>query len=324
MDECRFRWFPKATTGEVDSVNNTVECDYLDTANYIVKCATVKQNRTGVDTISIFNKSYETEVSFDRFPILTTKKVNFKSIVAELIWFIRGENNVRNLEKYTKIWSDWADDEGNLEFAYGRYWRHYPLPTTDSLNKPIGKIVYSVEAEAFVGNSNQYCQWKPSTELWTFDQLRWLVDEIKSNPNSRRLVLTAWYPPNACVAKLPPCHLMAIFNVQDGKLNCHLTQRSGDFCLGIPYNLSSYSLLILLIAQETGLKPGIFAHTIVDAHIYLNHVDGIKTQLQRQPYNLPSVRIPNKSLFDLTYDDIDSFELIDYKHHPAIKFEVAV
>jgi thymidylate synthase len=207
-----------------------------------------------------------------------------------------------------------------LQTAYGRYWRRYPVPEKGAA---LGEEVFVDENHPFVT--------KEKNGSLTFDQIGWVIDQIKNNPNSRRMVVTAWHPANAVISKLPPCHYTFTFNVNDGKLNCHLTQRSGDIALGIPFNLAAYSLLTQIIAQEAGLELGFFAHTIIDAHIYVadkgskmeeyDHVEGLKEQLTREPYELPKLKIAKKPLDQLTFED---FELVGYKHHPRIKFEVAV
>jgi thymidylate synthase len=256
-----------------------------------------------VDTISYFCAFYKVDLN-EGFPLLTTKKMNWNSLLHEVLWYLSGENHIRNLRKYTKIWDAWADEDGNLETAYGYYWRHFPS-----------------------AQKNKKGEW----EVREVDQIQYVIDEIGRNPNSRRLVVSAWEPGNATTSKLPPCHYTFVFNVNDGKLNCHLTQRSGDIALGIPFNLAAYSLLTQVIAQQVGLKLGEFAHTIIDAHIYVasessekenyGHLYGLKEQLKREPLPLPQLNIAEKPLHQLTFDD---FELLNYQHHDKIKFEVAV
>ena len=262
-----------------------------------------KQTRTGVDTISYFAAFYKVDLT-EGFPLLTTKKMHWNSILHEVLWYLSGENHIRNLRQHTKIWDAWADEDGNLETAYGYYWRHFP---SAQKNKDGEWIVREV------------------------DQIKYVIDEIERNPNSRRLVVNAWEPGNATTSKLPPCHYSFVFNVNDKKLNCHLTQRSGDVALGIPFNLAAYSLLTQVIAQQVGLGLGYFAHTIVDAHIYIgekgtemekyDHLEGLKEQLKREPLPLPGLKIANKTIDELLFED---FELINYNHHEKIKFEVAV
>lgn len=276
---------------------------YLDLVKLVVEKGSRKSTRTGVDTISYFGAFYKVDLQ-DGFPLLTTKKVEWKSLLHEVLWYLSGENHIRNLRKQTKIWDAWADENGVLETAYGYYWRHFPSAQKDN-----------------DGN------W----QIKEIDQIQYVVDEIKRNPNSRRLIVTAWEPGNAIYSKLPPCHYTFAFNVNSGKLNCHLTQRSGDIALGIPFNLAAYSMLTQIIAQETNLELGEFAHTIIDAHIYVadegtenerfDHLKGLIEQLKREPLPLPKLKISAKPFNELKFED---FELINYQHHEKIKFEVAV
>ncbi len=277
--------------------------EYLDLVKLVLEKGTPKTSRTGVDTISYFGAFYKVDLQ-KGFPLLTTKKMMWDSLLHEVLWYLSGENHIRNLRKHTKIWDAWADENGNLETAYGYYWRHFPSATKDK-------------------NGN----W----QVREVDQIQYVIDEIKRNPHSRRLVVTAWEPGNATTSKLPPCHYTYTFNVNSGKLNCHLTQRSGDIALGIPFNLAAYSILTQIIAQETGLEVGEFAHTIIDAHIYtaekgtqnelFDHRQGLMEQIKREPLELPKLKIQKKPINELKFED---FELIGYKHHERIKFEVAV
>jgi len=276
---------------------------YLDLVKLVMEKGTIKHNRTGVDTISYFGAFYKVDLG-EGFPLLTTKKMHWNSLLREVLWYLSGENHIRNLRKHTKIWDSWADENGNLESAYGYYWRHFPS-----------------------AQKNKYGKW----QIKEVDQIKYVLDEIGKNPNSRRLVVTAWEPGNATTSKLPPCHYSFVFNVQNDKLNCHLTQRSGDIALGIPFNLAAYSLLTQVIAKQVGLGFGEFAHTIVDAHIYVgkegsktesfDHLEGLKEQLKRDPLPLPRLEIADKELNDLKFED---FHLINYEHYDKIKFEVAV
>jgi len=267
---------------------------YLDLVDRVLRSGVRKKNRTGIDTISCFAEHYTVDLA-EGFPLVTTKKVNFDAMLWELLWYISGEDHIRNLRKHTKIWDAWADDQGNLDTAYGRYWRRFPS-----------------------------AQWNPQTQRYDVtevDQLKRVREMLKSDPTSRRMVITAWEPGNALDSRLPPCHYSFVFNVQEDRLNCHLTQRSGDIALGIPFNLAAYSLLTMVLAQEARLKPGLFSHTIVDAHIYVNHVDGLKEQLCRSPRPLPTIRIADRSVDELAFED---FTLTGYDPWPAIKFPVAV
>lgn len=277
--------------------------EYLDLVKTVIDNGKHKPTRTGVDTISYFGAFYKVDLN-EGFPLLTTKKMQWKSLLYEVLWYLSGENHIRNLRQHTKIWDAWADENGNLETAYGYYWRHFP---SAQRNKDGEWVVREV------------------------DQIQYVIDEIKRNSSSRRLVVSAWEPGNATTSKLPPCHYTYVFNVNNGKLNCHLTQRSGDIALGIPFNLAAYSILTQIIAQQVGLELGEFAHTIIDAHIYVgnklnstekyDHLEGLKEQLNREPLPLPSLKIANKDINDLKFDD---FELVGYNHHEKISFEVAV
>ncbi|GAB6283386.1 MAG: thymidylate synthase [Ignavibacterium sp.] len=277
--------------------------EYIDLIKLVMDEGVRKPSRTGVDTISYFGANYRVDLS-KGFPLLTTKKMEWKSIIYELLWYLSGENHIRNLRKYTKIWDAWADENGNLETAYGYFWRHFPSASKDK-------------------NGN----WK----VKEIDQIQYVIDEIKKKPYSRRLVVSAWEPGNAISSKLPPCHYSFVFNVSNRKLNCHLTQRSGDIALGIPFNLAAYAALTQIIAQECELELGFFSHTIVDAHIYVaetgtamekyDHLQGLKEQITREPLPLPKLIIEKKPINELTFED---FDLIDYQSHPKIKFEVAV
>ncbi len=276
---------------------------YLDLVKLVIDEGVRKKSRTGVDTISYFGAFYKVDLS-KGFPLLTTKKMEWKSLLHEVLWYLSGENHIRNLRKHTKIWDAWADENGNLETAYGYYWRHFPSAEKDG---------------------------KGEWQVREVDQIKYVIDEIKRKPYSRRLVVSAWEPGNATKSKLPPCHYSFVFNVSDGKLNCHLTQRSGDIALGIPFNLAAYSMLTQILAQEVELEVGQFAHTIIDAHIYVgdknsetekyDHLEGLKQQLEREPLPLPKLIIAKKPIDELQFDD---FQIVGYQHHDKIKFEVAV
>jgi len=277
--------------------------EYLDLVQLVMNEGVRKKSRTGIDTISYFSAFYKVDLS-KGFPLLTTKKMELKSVIYELLWYLSGENHIRNLRKHTKIWDAWANEDGNLETAYGYYWRHFPSAQKDE---------------------------KGNWVVREIDQIKYIIDEIKNKPYSRRLLVTAWEPGNATESKLPPCHYTYAFNVSGDKLNCHLTQRSGDIALGIPFNLAAYAMLTHIIANETNLQVGQFAHTIIDAHIYVgdkgtpnekyDHLEGLKEQLKREPMELPALKIAKKPLQDLTFED---FEITGYHSHPKIRFEVAV
>jgi len=279
---------------------------YLDLVKNVLENGVRKENRTGTDTISNFAEFYKVDLS-EGFPLLTTKKVFFRSVILELLWYLRGEDHIRWLrdENDCHIWDAWADEDGHVGPIYPVLWRRFPYLEKENVN--LEGIGGAVESETWVRKE--------------FDQVQRAIDMLKTNPNSRRIVVSTWHPGLLGEMALPPCHIMYIFNVSNGKLNCHLTQRSGDIALGIPFNLACYSALTMAIAQEVGLEPGTFAHTIVDAHIYVNHVDGLKEQLKREPWELPTLEIAKKPVDELTFDD---FKLHNYDPDPVIKFEVAV
>ena len=272
---------------------------YHDLVQRVLDHGVRKKNRTGTDTISNFAECYKVNLS-EGFPLLTTKKVFFKSVILELLWYLRGEDHIRWLrdKNNVHIWDAWADEAGHVGPIYPVLWRRFP---------------FLIEHK----NEDGTTEWRRDE----FDQIKNVIRMLKTDPMSRRIVVSAWHPGLLPKMALPPCHIMYIFNVSEGKLNCHLTQRSGDIALGIPFNLACYSTLTMAIAQEVGLEPGVFAHTIVDAHIYVNHIDGLKQQLLRQPKTLPELKIANKPVDKLSYDD---FELIGYDPDPSIRFEVAV
>ena len=261
---------------------------YLDLLQKIMDTGVVKHDRTGVGTKSIFGHQMRFDLS-EGFPLLTTKKVHLKSIIYELLWFISGDTNVRRLQEHNvTIWDEWADENGELGPVYGHQWRSWPAPD--------GR---------------------------TIDQLSDVVRTIRENPDSRRMIVTAWNPGEIDRMALPPCHCLFQFYVAEGKLSCQLYQRSADTFLGVPFNIASYALLTMMIAQCCGLVPGEFIHTTGDTHIYLNHFDQVREQLSREPRRLPVMRLnPEvKSVFDFRYGD---FALEGYDPYPAIKAPVAV
>jgi len=269
---------------------------YLALVDHVLKNGTLKKNRTGTDTMSVFAYHYKISLS-EGFPLVTTKKVHFKSILYELLWYLSGETHIRNLRQHTKIWDDWTSEEKNWEVGkmYGYQWVKWDKYKKNSTN---GLIEHS-----------------------HINQIQNAIDLIKHNPESRRIVISAWNPSVLDQISLPSCHAFFMFNVLNGKLNCHLTQRSGDIALGIPFNLGCYAILTQMIAQETGLELGDFSHFINDAHIYVNHIEGLKEQLKREPLPLPKLEIDKKPFWELNYDN---FHLKGYKYHPKIKFSVAV
>jgi thymidylate synthase len=329
--------------------------EYLGLVDSVLSSGTHKPNRTGVDTIAAFSEQYTVDLQ-DGFPLLTTKRMDgfrWNSMIHEFIWYLSGEEHIRTLREETSIWDAWADEEGHLDTAYGRFWRRYPVPE-----------------EGLPGEA-----WPEDTHRWmndegTFDQLAYALDTLEENPHSRRIVVNAWHPANAAVSTLPPCHYTFVFNVQDGTLNLHLTQRSGDVALGIPFNLAAYALLAQVVAQRVGLELGQFAHSIVDAHVYCgtgaraawyashleelqtrldtvedreeyaevrswleatappeeadsehaDHVPGLLEQLSRKPRERPSVDIADVPLDELAAEDIT---LRDYDAAEGLSFAVA-
>ena len=261
---------------------------YLDLLDRILKEGTKKEDRTGTGTISVFGHQMRFNLE-EGFPCLTTKKLHLKSIIHELLWFLAGDTNVKYLqENGVRIWNEWADENGDLGHVYGYQWRSWP-------DYKGGHI----------------------------DQISEVVETLKKNPDSRRIIVNAWNVADIENMNLPPCHAMFQFYVADGRLSLQLYQRSADCFLGIPFNIASYSLLLLMMAQVTGLKPGDFVHTLGDAHLYLNHIEQAKLQLTREPYALPKMKInPDvKDIFGFKFED---FSLEDYTAHPHIKAEVSV
>ena len=269
---------------------------YLDLVKNILEHGERREDRTGTGTISMFGLQTKYDLR-QGFPLCTTKKVKFDGILRELLWFLRGSTNINDdLTQHTPIWDAWADEDGELGPIYGYQWRSWPRFVLDE-------------------KTGQY-------RKEHIDQIQNLLDSIKNNPTSRRLLVNAWNVSDVDKMALPPCHMMFQFYVSgEGRLDCQLYQRSADMALGVPFNIASYALLMMMVAKECKLTPGIFTHTLGDAHIYLNHVDGLKMQLQRAPGPLPQVEIADKPFFSLTYDD---FKLIDYNHQGFIKFPVAV
>lgn len=261
---------------------------YLDMLQYIFDHGASKGDRTGTGTLSVFG--YQTRYNLQAgFPLLTTKKLHLRSIIYELLWMLDGQSNVADLQKNgVRIWNEWADENGELGPVYGVQWR----------------------------------SWK-SSDGQTIDQISSVIDQIKHNPNSRRLIVSAWNVGDVDAMALPPCHLLFQFYVSDGKLSCQLYQRSADVFLGVPFNIASYSLLTCMVAQVCDLMPGEFVHTFGDLHLYNNHIEQAQLQLTREPYPLPNMEInPDiKSIFDFQYGD---FKLVDYQAHPHIKAEVSV
>lgn len=264
---------------------------YEDLVRKILMEGTLKSDRTGTGTISLFGQQIRFDIS-EYFPLITTKTVFFKGLAYELLWFLKGSSNVRWLqENGVHIWDEWADENGDLGPVYGVQWRSWPAANKENPNR-------------------------------TIDQIANVLDLMKNHPDSRRMIVSAWNPAEVENMALPPCHSLFQFYVADGKLSCQLYQRSCDMFLGVPFNIASYSLLTMMMAQQAGLKPGEFVWTGGDCHIYDNHVEQVLEQLSRVPYQYPHLEIHKaSSIFDYEYSD---FKVVDYKHHPTIKAPVAV
>jgi thymidylate synthase len=261
---------------------------YLELMRFVKENGVRRDDRTGVGTLGVFGYQMRFDLAAG-FPAVTTKRLHFKSIIHELLWFLQGDTNIGYLKEHgVRIWDEWADENGDLGPVYGYQWRSWPAPEGASI-----------------------------------DQMTRLVAQLKSNPNSRRHVISAWNPADIDRMALPPCHCLFQFFVAEGRLSCQLYQRSADIFLGVPFNIASYSLLTLMVAQVTGYQPGEFVHTFGDAHLYLNHLEQAEEQLSRQPLPLPQMRLNQsvKSLFDFRYAD---FELEGYQHHPHIAAPIAV
>lgn len=261
---------------------------YLDLMNDILETGTSKTDRTGTGTLSVFGRQLRFDLS-KGFPLLTTKKLHTRSIFIELLWFLKGDTNVKYLkDNGVTIWDEWADENGDLGPVYGHQWRSWPAPNGQAI-----------------------------------DQITNVINQIKQKPDSRRHIVSAWNPAEVDKMALPPCHAMFQFYVADGKLSCQLYQRSADYFLGVPFNIASYALLTHMFAQQCDLQPGDFVWTGGDVHLYSNHLEQAKLQLTREPYALPQLNIRRKpaSIFDYKYED---FEIVNYQTHPGIKAPIAV
>jgi thymidylate synthase len=261
---------------------------YLSLLEHVLNNGVQKHDRTGTGTISVFGYQMRFDLN-EGFPVMTTKKLHLRSIIHELLWFLKGETNIKYLnDNKVTIWNEWADKNGDLGPIYGYQWRSWP--TADGQH---------------------------------IDQISQLVNSIKTNPDSRRHLINAWNVGEINKMALPPCHILFQFYVADGRLSCQLYQRSADIFLGVPFNIASYALLTLMMAQVCGLKPGDFVHTFGDAHIYLNHIEQVNLQLSREPFSLPEMKLnPDiKEIFDFKFED---FELVNYQAHPTIKGEISV
>lgn len=273
------------------------------------------EERTGTGTIQHFGLDYVVDVKRYSFPILTTKKIFFDSVVAELLWFLSGSTNINTLQEHTGIWNEWADEYGDLETAYGRFWRDYPQIPSGHQRKS--------EAKEKDPHKRQ------RRGEWGIDQIDRVVENIKENPHSRRHVVVAWHPDNAWASRLPPCHFAFVFHVtSNGTLCLEVHQRSGDVALGIPFNMSSYALLLKIVADECGLRPGLMKHNVTNAHVYLNHAEDLAHQLQRTWKPEPNLSVQGPTLTEMDLRDwpqyIDNYSLNEYNPHPPIKYEVAV
>jgi thymidylate synthase len=271
---------------------NHPEWQYLELLQDILDHGVQRGDRTGTGTLGVFGR----QIRFDLakgFPVLTTKKLHLRSIFIELLWFLKGDTNIAYLkDNGVRIWDEWADENGDLGPVYGKQWRSWAAPAKD-------------------GNG-----------VRVIDQIANLVENLKTNPNSRRHIVSAWNPADVDDMALPPCHCLFQFFVADGKLSCQLYQRSADVFLGVPFNIASYALLTLMVAKVVGLEPGEFVHTFGDAHLYLNHLDQAREQLTREPFDFPTLKIADKrDLFAFEYED---FTLEGYQAHPHIKAEVSV
>jgi thymidylate synthase len=261
---------------------------YLDLVRRVRDHGAQKQDRTGVGTRSLFGEQMRFDLNAG-FPAITTKRLHFPSIIYELLWFLRGDTNIAYLNEHgVSIWDEWADENGELGPVYGCQWRSWPTPDGERI-----------------------------------DQIARVVESLRRDPDSRRHIVCAWNVADIERMALPPCHLLFQFYVADGRLSCQLYQRSADLFLGVPFNIASYALLTLMVAQAVGLAPGDFVHTLGDVHLYANHMDQVETQLAREPHALPTMRLNPEvdSIFAFGYED---FEILDYQHHPAIKAPIAV
>jgi len=268
---------------------------YLELVRHVLEHGEEKKDRTGTGTVSVFGYQAKYDLR-EGFPLVTTKKVLFDAVVRELLWFLRGATNINDgLKLYTPIWNAWANEAGELGPIYGYQWRKWEKFSWDDKGQ-----VYRKQH---------------------VDQISQVIEMIKRTPDSRRLIVSAWNVSDIDRMALPPCHSFFQFYVVNGRLDCQLYQRSADIALGVPFNIASYALLLSMVAYECGLKPGIFVHTLGDAHIYLNHVDGLKEQLSRSPKSLPSLELGDKKVLEFEFEDI---KLVGYEHHPFIKFPIAV
>ena len=298
---------------------------YLELLRHVLEHGKFKADRTGTGTFSVFGAQARFPLQKD-FPLLTTKKLHLRSIIYELLWFLRGETNVRYLqENKVTIWDEWADEQGNLGPVYGKQWRHW-VKTSRHRKSPksaTGQPTLFDLGESANGTGVAPIGPRLRKSRWGIDQIAKVIAEIKTNPDSRRLIVSAWNVADIDSMALPPCHTLFQFYVQEGELSCQLYQRSADIFLGVPFNIPSYALLTLMVAQVCGLKPGDFVHTFGDLHLYSNHVEQAKLQLTREPRPLPQMKL-NPKVKNIDRFQFEDFELIGYDPHPAIKAQVAV
>ncbi len=291
---------------------------YLDLLRHVLDHGERRTDRTGTGTIAVFGAQTRYDLR-DGFPLVTTKKVLFPAIVRELLWFLRGSTNIHDdLTQHTPIWDAWADPDGDLGPIYGHQWRHWGAePGGDGEGSPGIDEQVAGGGDGGAGGSPYRGENLPRG----IDQIAAAIETIKRDPSSRRIIVSAWNVADLPRMKLPPCHALFQFYVHAGHLDCQLYQRSADLALGVPFNIASYALLTAMIAKECSLVPRSFIHTLGDAHIYLNHVEGVKLQLERAPFPLPRLVLADKPVFAQRFEDI---ALEDYRHHPFIKFPVAV
>ncbi|TAL01169.1 MAG: thymidylate synthase [Verrucomicrobia bacterium] len=298
---------------------------YLDLLRHVLEHGKFKADRTGTGTYSLFGAQARFPLQ-KSFPALTTKKLHLRSIIYELLWFLRGETNVRYLqENKVTIWDEWADEYGNLGPVYGKQWRHWVKTSRHrkASESAGGQPTLFDLGESENGNGVTAIGPRLRKSRWGIDQIAKVVEEIKTNPDSRRLIVSAWNVADIDSMALPPCHTMFQFYVQEGELSCQLYQRSADVFLGVPFNIASYALLTLMVAQVCGLKPGEFIHTFGDLHLYSNHVEQAKLQLSREPRPLPQMKL-NPKVKNIDAFKFEDFDLTGYDPHPGIKAPIAV
>lgn len=298
---------------------------YLDLLRHVREHGKFKADRTGTGTYSLFGAQARFPLR-ENFPVLTTKKLHLRSIIYELLWFLRGETNVRYLqENKVTIWDEWADEHGDLGPVYGKQWRHWvkgSRPRRVQNHAAVQPTLFDLRENGATTHATPAGR-RMRKGHWGIDQIAKVVAEIKTNPDSRRLIVSAWNVADIDNMALPPCHTMFQFYVSEGELSCQLYQRSADVFLGVPFNIASYALLTLMVAQVCGLKPGEFVHTFGDLHLYANHLEQAKLQLTREPRALPQMKI-NPKVKSIDAFRFEDFELTGYDPHPPIKAPVAV